>query len=68
VVGAKSEASTPSAAARGVPPVRVAVHGATGKLGALIVALLKENNEGLEYHDIINFNKLIFFILYFDDM
>jgi len=49
VVGAKGEAgSTPTA--RVVPPVRVAVYGASGKLGSLIVALLKEaNSENLEY-------------------
>jgi len=49
IVGAKSDASAPASAAQRAAPVRVAVHGASGKLGSLIVALLKENNEGIEY-------------------
>lgn len=50
VVGEKTPATAEEAAAAGPRAVRVAVHGATGKLGSLIVNLLTQpNKEGLVY-------------------
>ena len=65
-MGEKTPATAEVAAAAGPRAVRVAVHGATGKLGSLIVNLLTQpNKEGLVYLLFLLGIYLVFFAFLF---